>query len=273
MGLNTTGAANTNDYRIGRGTLYAAPLDAVTGRPHEYRDLGNVSDFVLTLSTDKQEHSSSRSGLKVVDKSVVINQKLTLKITLDELNFDNLALFFSGSTSATVANASAITSQAHSFYGKGRWYDVMDASGNRAYDCATITVATMTLGTDFTVDLKMGRIFVLSTSAGAWGSSASPVSLNVTTTLSGQDTTLDEVKALTQSSISLALKFISQNPVNGDNQEEYQFHQVTLSADGDLSLIGDDFSNVTLSGTAEKNTLNTLVSASPTLTIRTHSHA
>jgi hypothetical protein len=63
-----------------------------------------------------------------------------------------------------------------------------------------------------------------------------------------------------------ALKFISQNPANNDESTEYQFHQVSLKAEGDFAQISDEFSQMQLTGTAERNT--TADADSPTLTIR-----
>ena len=77
----------------------------------------------------------------------------------------------------------------------------------------------------------------------------------------------DEVRALTQTNVIAALKFIGENPANNDAQVEYQFHQVSLKADGDLSAIGDEFSVMGFTAVAETNT--TLDPNSPTLTIRT----
>ena len=267
-GLNATGKPNTEDYNLGRGIVYFANL--VNSLPADYRDLGNAPEFNISIEVETVEHQSSRQGLRVVDKEVVISQKISLTVTIDELNFENLALFFSGSTGthtnvsvAGFAEHQMITSAVH-----GRWYDIVDSNGNRAYDVdsADLTVEVgatpAVLNTDYEVKSEMGQLFVVS------GSTVITVGSNVDVTLAANGTAraVTEVRALTQSAVTGALKFVSVNPAASDAETEYQFHSVSLKAEGDFSLIGDEFTTMQLTGVAERN--ETADADSPTLTIR-----
>ena len=69
-----------------------------------------------------------------------------------------------------------------------------------------------------------------------------------------------------------ALKFISENPAAGDHQYEFQFHQVSLKAEGDFGLISDEFTTMGFTAIAERNE-TAGGTASPTLTVRTHANA
>jgi hypothetical protein len=285
MGPNTTGKPNTNDYNLGRGICYFAALDA-NDAPTAYRDLGNATEFNISLEVETLEHQSSRSGLKLTDKEVIISQKVNISLTLDEVNFENLADFLSGSTAGTSATDNAghlnpavagVTEFEFIAPGEvvlGRWYDLTDSSGNRVYDIvkANLTVkdeasTTYSEGTDYEVDEEMGRIFLVPTAQG--GSIATGGSDGVDIALAADasaDNYVPEVKALTQTTIAGALKFIAENPADSDSKTEFQFHKVSLKAEGDFGLISDEYSEMTFTAVAERSVLAD--ADSPTLTVR-----
>jgi hypothetical protein len=164
----------------------------------------------------------------------------------------------------------------------GRWYDLYsnasgqpstDPQGSRIYDIGAVTItptaggSALVEGTDYEVDHVMGRIFVYATGSMVAGTD---YDLDIAAN-SSATTTVDRVQAMGDSTIEGALKFIAENPADDDVQVEYQFHKVLLSSDGDFSLIGDDWSTMTLKGTAEENT--TADPDSPVLTIITYDGA
>lgn len=277
-GPNTTGLPITEDYNLGRGKIYFAELDA-NGIPKAYRDMGNAPQFNLSIESETLEHQSSREGLKITDKEVVISQKVSVSFQLDEFNHENLAAAFSGAsvvhTNVSIAGFTEYTMVPDGTIEIARWYDIIDASDERAYDVeagdllvktSNATPVTLVKDTDYTLDSELGRIFLLSTSSEVATAITGAEGLDVTLTARAPASPVDEVQALTTSSIIGALKFISENPANEDKQQEFQFHKVTLKADGDISLIGDDWSVIGFSAAAEKNIL--VDAASPTLTIR-----
>ena len=279
-GSNTTGLPQTKDYSLGRGKLYIAKLNVATGKPDAsgWRDIGNVPAFTTSVDVEELLHQSSQAGLKVTDKRVVVSQTLNFSFSMDETSSQNMALFFSGDT-ALVTNpavagftAVVLTTSAK----LGRWYDIVNSAGVRAVDITPANVTareagtptTLVLNTDYRLDTKMGRIFLLSTATGIADGETLDVALAADAGASAQ---LDQVKALTKSAEQLVLKFIAENPANNDQQVELEFHSVTLSADGDLSLIGDDWITMQVTGTAQQETLG---AATPrTLTITTHANA
>lgn len=282
-GPNVTGLPQTEDYNLGRGILYFATLGS-DGRPNEYRDLGNVPEFNLSIEVETLEHQSSRQGLKVVDKEVVISQKVNVAFVLDEINHENLALLLSGSQAVHTNVAIAGFTEFEMIVGDessttelqlGRHYDIVNSSGERAYDIdsSKLTIVTenatpvaMVLNTDYTLDAELGRIFILSTSTVAATAIGLNEGLDVTLTADAGARVVNEVRALTTTNISGALKFISENPANNDVQTEFQFHQISLKADGDFGLISDEFSTMNFTGVAESNTQAS--ASSPTLSIR-----
>lgn len=280
MGLNKTGKANTADYSLGRGTLYLAEL--VNGVPGDagWRDLGNCPEFNTNLEVEELEHQSSRNGLRITDKSVVVSQEINLSFQLDEINFQNLALFFSGEASdsalvnpaiAGVTDEALIASAPDFSNLGGRWYD-LEVSGVRVYDIdkanlsleSALGANTLVEGTDYEVDEKMGRVFILA------GTTLVSPGDDVTFSLVADAGALnpDTVDALTQTNVTAALKFIGENPANNDKQVEYTFYQVQLKSDGDFSQIGDEFTQMGFTATAERN-----ATLDRTLRIATHANA
>lgn len=277
-GMNTTGEPRTTDYNLGRGKLYFSELSG--GLPIAWRDLGNTPELVLTIETEKLEHRSSREGLKKVDLEVVVGQKLSLRCTLDEINFENLALFFGGDASSRAnAGGSPITGVENLVVTEqGRWFDLFaDAGGmpaediqaSRIYDIGEVTIESadggtaMVEGTDFDVDHELGRIFVKSGGAMVAGTYNVDVAANATASA-----TVHEVSVLRNSAVVGALKFVGVNPADADKVIEYNMHQVRLSAEGDLPLITDEWATLPLTGTLEENAVAD--PSSPMLTIVTN---
>lgn len=262
-GPNTTGKPRTSDYVLGRGILYAATLNAA-GLPVAWRDLGNVPDFKVTTDVQTLTHESSRSGLKVTDLEVIQSRAQGVSFSTEEANHENLAMFFSG-TKATVTN-SAVAGFAERLMVPngslvaGMWYDIVNASGVRAYDIdhTHLTVrsnagspVTLVYNTDYEVDEQFGRILILNTSAVTTAVSGG-YGLLVTLTADAGAKSVDEVRALTQTVVEVALKFISENAVDGAKLE-VQFHKIKLKPSGDLELIGDTWQKAPMEGKCESN--------------------
>lgn len=286
-GLNTTGANNTNDYSLGRGKLYAAVLSNGVPDDNGWRDLGNCTEFNVSQEVETLEHLNSQAGLKTVDKEVVLSQKMNLAFSLDQINFQNMALFFSGDSVddaitnpavAGVADVALIASAPDYSAIGGRWYDLKSSAGVRIYDIdkTKLSLASDTAGadnalvegTDYDVDEKWGRVFIRP------GTTLVDPGDDVEFTLTADAAAVapDEVRGLTQTSVIVALKFIAANPASNDAETEFQFHQVSLKPEGDFSLIGDDWTTMGFTAKAESNpTLGG--STSPYVTARTHVNA
>lgn len=280
-GRNLTGLPDPADYNLGRGVLSFSLLNAA-GRPTAWVDLGNAPSFNMTVSSETLEHQSSRQGTKTTDKEVVLSQSVELSFELDEINDQNLATLFSGEqashTNVAIAGFTVYTMIPAVDVMLGRAYDIINAAGERAYGVllASMTVVTtattpITLvhGVDYDLDGTMGRIFLRSTSSVvATAIAASPAQgIRVTLAANGNAPGVNEVRGLTKTSVIGALKFVAENPANGGEKTEYQFHRVTLKADGDVSLIGDDWTTLPFTAKSERN--EQADADSPYFTVRT----
>jgi hypothetical protein len=89
-------APSTDGYFIGKGIVVFKPEGAT-----KFRALGNVPEFEFTPSTDTLDHFSSQSGVKTKDKTVVLSKGGELRIVMEELTANNLAMLVLGSVDET----------------------------------------------------------------------------------------------------------------------------------------------------------------------------
>lgn len=88
----TTTSPNVDNYQVGKGVVsFRKKGDSV------YRDLGNVSSMVITPDMTTLEHFSSREGVKKKDKTIIIEKKSTVVMTLEEFTPANVAMMLLGS--------------------------------------------------------------------------------------------------------------------------------------------------------------------------------
>lgn len=283
-GINTSGKSNTDDYLLGRGKLFFSLLDSTYKNPLAYRFLGNATEFAISLETDKLQHFSSTSGIRLTDAEVILSQQANLRFTLDEINFNNLALFMSGET-GTFDIDSELT---NGFTGagldnlyiteKGRWYPLYTSSPyvNSAAELFAMGVKITQIAGDTPanqgciVDEQLGLIFV---------EEDSPLALNtaldVETSGWGVDANKpaspDMVKGFTKSSVTGALMFVSISPRANGHRVVYYIHQTTLSPEGDFNLISEEFATMAFTGVMEKNEVYS--PNSPYITVLTHENA
>jgi hypothetical protein len=289
-GINTAGTKNTEDYTVGRGRLYISELDANKQPTLGWRFLGNAPQMNVTVEVETLPHQDSTEGLRSTDLELVLTQTATASLQLDEINFNNLALFFSGVTqtydnSAAAAGGGVTGNGNLVVYEQGRWYDVFkgttgapssNSHNARMYDIGVVSIrpagggTPFVEGTDYRVDQVLGRIFIIKGGAITGSPTGTAYDMNVAAN-TGADVSVDEVRTLTQTAITVAMKFIHIN-ANGNAIAEYHFHQIRLKPEGDLAMIGDEYSTLGLQGVAEKNE-SAGGTASPTLTIRTHANA
>lgn len=268
-GINTTGRPQTSDILLGRGAIKVAAIDAATGKPKGFRHYGNVKAFSLGLEKETLEHRSSRSGVATIDREIPLSQKVNVSITFDEiLNFQNLADFLSGTATAGVTNRAAtgnitdaVLAPASAETVEGLTYELRDSTGARLYDIvsanltvksgASLGAATALTGAlNLEVDARFGTVFIPAGSTfvnghGLWFSYTS----------AGTEKTIDQVTMLTQSKTSYFVRFEGINAANNDKRFLVDLHSVSLTADGELGFISDEFGEATLTGVAERNEL------------------
>lgn len=258
MPLNTTGTPNTDLYALGRGRLYIAEL--TSGVPGGYRDMGNSPKVSAEVSSETLDHYTSRLGTKTIDKSVVLTQEINLSIECDEISFQNIAEFLSGTASSGNTNPAVAGITKYSWITSvelGKHYQIKTnaSPGVQARDIASanltleVGATTLVLGTDYTVDEKNGTVFFLTTAANVTDTDT----VDLTLAPDAGAVSINRVQGLTTTNRTVAVRFIRVNPVDS-KETVFDFHQVILKGDGAFDLVGDDWQKLSYTGKAEYNT-------------------
>ncbi len=132
------------------------------------RDLGNITDLDIETGTEELEHFSNRSGNRLKDKIIVLEEKLNLKFKFDEPVIENLRYYFRGGDlenvsvgTGTVANklitlaGTALVSV--SYYGISNVV-LKDSQGNTMTQNVDYIVDTGQAGADGRQVARIGRL-------------------------------------------------------------------------------------------------------------------
>lgn len=231
----------TNEYTIPRGRVYFNRLDAA-GQPTGELALGNCPGFTFAADTEKADHFSSEGGLAEKDASLIVKVNRSGKLTCDNFNTSNLALFVSGSSETQVQAAGPVVDEMHTVT-PGRIYQLGegDAAPAGVRHITTVTVkngaTALVLGTDYVLDLDMGRLQIL---AGSTVPPLTELAVSYTTTAKSWV----RVKSGSTAEVSGSLRVVADN-ASGSNRDWYM-PKVTLTPSGDLPVIqeGTDFTTM-----------------------------
>jgi hypothetical protein len=129
-----------------------------------YRDFGNIKAFTPASEKTEVTHKGSYRGKLIVDKIVRTETTVSYTLQCEEWDVNKLRMLFFGelgSGNAQAAKAAADVDDLEFTVGTpavaGRWYQLTDG-GEALMHLTTVTIATLTEGTDFDVDLKLGRV-------------------------------------------------------------------------------------------------------------------
>lgn len=223
---------------IGRGKLYFDQFNPGTTVGVGELYLGNSPDFSTTKAQTKLDHFNSDEGLKIKDKSVILQDETTGKFSTDNVVAANIALWFGGSKSAlTQASIAAGTETINVI--RGRTYQIgkSAATPSGLRNLSTFSAKILTVAYDpanYDIDLKLGRITIHTDAATIGDDPTTPTALILTYDAAAGARDLVIVDG---SIIRGALRFVSNNPIG--NNHDYFMPFVQLSANGDLVLKGD----------------------------------
>lgn len=132
--------------------------------PKGFMDFGNVRALTPNVESTKVVHKGSYRGKLKRDKQIVTEHNLDYVLRCDEWKQSNMLILFGGTAAAqhtqlvkTAANADAIAFSAGTPADPDKWYQIA-FSGVHYMHLTTVTIATLTEGTDFVLDLLLGRI-------------------------------------------------------------------------------------------------------------------
>jgi hypothetical protein len=230
-----------DDYVIPRGVAFFAPFDG-SGNPAGEIDMGNTPGFNLGVESTNLEHFSSRGGLNEKDRDVATGVNRTATMTVDNLAIENMGYFAIAAQSGIVQAATPVVDEAITVQ-QDRWYQLgesINPTGVRNVSAVVVQDVTDTTtyveGTDFELDLALGRIKILAT-----GSISDDDVLHIDYTPAAE--TRQQLVA-NSTPVKGAMRVIADNP-EGSNKD-YYFPSVNLKPTGEMPVIGAEDSWATI---------------------------
>lgn len=151
----------TGEFHFAEGASTAAEAGGVG---MGYRPFDNIKAFALQPESEQKEHFGSYRGQRVSDKTITTQSKFGYRLTCDTFTLQKFLFMFFGveTTAFTQSALSTVSGDALAFSSptpseSDKWYDVL-YNGIRVREISALTIATLTEGTDFVVDPRLGRI-------------------------------------------------------------------------------------------------------------------
>lgn len=226
---------------LGRGKIYFDPYSA----PGSYittglRYIGNSPEFSLEVTTTQLDHYGSDQGLKVKDDSVILQLDRKGSFKTDEISDDNMQLFLIGQKSTITTTAGTLAAGSIDGVLPDRYYQIGKSLNNLSglrnittvvvKDDTAVTPAVFVLGTDYTVDLVLGVLYVIPGGAIDAGT-------NLRLTYSTTAISRDQIQTSAIAAVEGALQFVSYNPKGP--QRDFYMPYVRLTPNGAFALKGD----------------------------------
>jgi hypothetical protein len=226
--------STANNYTIPKGKIY---FDDGTGE--EY--LGNTPGADLTIDTTDLPHYSSESGIREKDDTTLVEVNRKLAIIADNISVENWARFIIGEVGSVAQTAVAVTDQVLGAVplGKvkqGRYYQLGVTPGNPSgvRDVTGVDIkvgaASKTLGTDYTLDAALARIYIVP----GGGIADNDILLESYTPVAGSR---EQVVSASAAATTGAVRFVADNP-KGTNRDIF-LPSVNLKPTGTAKLKGD----------------------------------
>lgn len=234
------------NYTLGRGRIFFARfVDAAAQIPEGFRYIGNTPEFSLTIDSETLDHFSSDEGIREKDDSVPLSVSRTGSFTTDNIDPDNLALFFFGEK-LTLTQA-AVTNGTETWVDvlRGRHYQIGRSPTNHV-GVRGITPASFAMalsgggeapvpGVDYVLDPATGMVEILA------GSTKITDGADLTITYSSAASTRDRVISGAEP-VEGAMRYIAKNPKGRDI--DYIFPYVKITPNGDYALKGDEWQSI-----------------------------
>ncbi len=160
-------ATIVNKYTLGRGEIHLAAFAPGTTVAGGFRYIGNSPNIGYTVTAQELDHFGSDHGVAELDFSIATNVTRAGSFTTDNVDRDNTALFFFGSKATVTSTSATAVSEtfADVIHGLSYQLGVTNARPagvrNLANVTVTVGVTAKTLGTDYTVDLQRGLVYIV----------------------------------------------------------------------------------------------------------------
>ena len=248
--MTTTYTPSSDNVTFGRGSVLFSPFvgGAFTG---QFRHLGNCDAFSVGIAPEKVTLIDYTTETSSPYKEVVKKVDIPIKISGFEFASFNMKLAFMGSETTYTQTAATLTETlaASSITGlKGAFFRT--AKKDISSPVVAQGTTTLTSGTDYSVyNAASGVIRVLPTGAAADGTALTIVYV------AGAITSRQQVVGGVLTSQTGRLVFLPDNTTGPD--QECVIWNASITPDGDIGLIGDDFLKWNLTGSVQSDAAGT----------------
>lgn len=217
------------NYTIPKGKMY---FNDGTGEDY----VGNTPSAELSIETTSLDHYSAESGIREKDDTALVEINRKLAITADDISTTNWARFIVGTVSTKTQTATPVVAESLGAVKQGRYYQLgaltANPSGVRVVSAVAVKVgaATKTITTDYTIDLALGRVYIV---PGGTITDASVVTVDYTPAAN----TREQVISASSASTAGSLRFVADNP-KGVNRDIF-LPSVLLKPTGTAKLKGE----------------------------------
>lgn len=235
------------NYTLGRGKVYFARFLAGTTTADGFRYIGNTPEFSLTIESQTLDHYSSDEGIREKDDSVPLEVNRTGSLQTDNIDPENVALFFFGSATTVTQAAVAAGPEVLNNIKAGHSYKLGVTPSNPAGlfglnatgFAVEVTPAGTPLvaGTDYTVDLNAGMIHFVE------GSALAIDGADIEVTYAVRASTRDRVISGSEP-VEGAMMYVTKNPKGDDCT--YYMPYIKVTPNGDYALKGDEWQQIPL---------------------------
>lgn len=245
-------APDSGNLLLGKGKVYFN-RKSTTGTYQGYRHLGNVERFELTTNDDVLEKYSSMSAAAPLYKQVTRRRTVTLNLTLNEFDPENVALVLMGSViSGTQAATPVVDETVSTNTLVGRSYRFSKLGPHTAITAKKSPSTVLTAGTDYVIDdANLGIIRVLSNAVLTDGST---LLVSYTPTSYTGPTAIKTIEGGTLTLIEGAVLFVP-DPTLGPKQM-VEVWSVSSRPDGAIGLISDDYADAGLVMAVQDDSVN-----------------
>jgi len=232
----------SQNYTLGRGRVYFDQYAAGTFNTTGERYIGNTPEYTLNVESEDLTHYSADEGIRVKDDSIVLEVNYAGSFVTDEISSENLAYFFLGSAADITVAGGAADEETYAVK-QGLFYQLgvsdVAPSGVRKISAVTVSAATgggtpYTLNDDYTVDLDLGRVYIV-----PGGGIADDATIYVNYTV---DASTREQVVTSGTTVEGAMRFVSYNAKG--TKRDYFLPYVKLSPNGDFSLKGSEWQQI-----------------------------
>lgn len=244
-----TDSCVANEYFSGQGSVLIATKNTTTGEPEGFVPVGNVSALTIGVETTIFEHKESCSGVRGIDKEIVQEIKVTVAMTMESINKENLALTLYGSDAEVTAGA-ASDEEVIAYLGKWQRMDNIKVDTVVVGDDAVPTISYV-LGDNYLINEEAGSIYFMTTAAQTAASAANLITEAQTIFLDYNFLQYDNIEGIISSAAPERwIRFEGLNTADNDKPVIIDIYKMSIKPLAELALINEELAEMAVEGGA-----------------------